>query len=1275
MTILFQSRGKLAIHDNIHYCLPFCKNLNEENMKIIIATILLLSSLINGQSNTFNLREWADPSIFNINQTSPHVPLASFDSAEEAVSRPFKESPYFQSLNGIWKFFWAQRPEKTPAEFYQPNYNIERWNEINVPGNWQMQGFGHAKFRNVHQPFPKDPPHIPADYNPVSSYRTTFTVADNWDGRRIFLHFEGVKSAAYIWLNGEEIGFNQGGMEEFEFDITDALQLGDNVLAVQVFRYSAQTYLECQDMWRLSGIYRDVYLVSRPQIFIRDYYVRCALDKRYKNAELLVDVDVHGSKKSLAGKQIRLTLFDENKAPVFKPIVRTLKKKDHFPITLAHKVKNPKKWSAEFPNLYTVSLELLAADGTVLEALATKTGFRKTEITDQAICVNGMPIKFNGVNSHVHHPETGRTIDVETMRQDLMLMKQFNINCVRTSHYPPNIEYLQLADELGVYVIDEINDEAHATEYLATDPTWRAMYEDRAKRTVVRDRNHPSIVFWSAGNESGNGPNIAAVIETGKKLDPSRPIWMYGGNFWKAPYEDVIGPRYPTHAELEDIGVVPASQDPRPSFMDEYLAATGNSLGMLDEYWELIYKYPRLTGGAIWDWVSPGITQKVRLIRDDSENRIMTHFMGNVQLVNGRFGKAAALSGQDEWIEMYRHPALDITGDLLTLSLWLYPRRWNGYNPLITKGNHQYGLRQSAKDSLEFYIFDGERVSAFAKTPGNWHYNWHHVAAVYDGASLNVFVDGELAGETAHSGDIDYSAFAPAVGKNTELHGQEHEGQLCNAIIDRVRIYAAAKEIHSLFDDSATDAVLALDFESEEKAGEFYSLGIGGRSYGLVWPDRRIQPEMYQLKKTPQPVTVNWANAEQKAISILNRHNFKNLNELLCSWTLTADDKPVQSGRLLLDIAPQQRAEVLVPFSTPKPEPGVEYRLDVSFTLAQKTNWAPAGHEVAWDQLDLDIKTGATKAQPASISGQLSVGEEDATLHIIGDDFEYKIDKSSGRIVSALFRGIEMMKTGPQFNPWRAPTANELERAWGPQILADEFRAAGLDRLKHEKLDLSLKYETGRVIMNVKTKAFVHGLITRFENHYTTTFFANGEIKMDVRVECNGEIPEWLPRVGLRMSLPETFNRLQWYGRGPFETYPDRKTGARIGVYNGNVAEQFVPYLIPQDNGVKTDVRWAALTNDAGMGWFFQGEEDLCVSAHEYNLENLDRAEHAFQLQKDGLVHLYLDHAVSGVGGTPIKTLEKYRVKPGTYEFTIRLKPFDASEITTLEMGRHTWGD
>ncbi len=525
-------------------------------------------------------------------------------------------------------------------------------------------------------------------------------------------------------------------------------------------------------------------------------------------------------------------------------------------------VENPKKWSAEHPNLYTLTLELLDENNKTIEVFSHKTGFREVEVKNKAIYVNGMPVKFNAVNSHMMHPKTGHAMDVETMRKDLILMKQFNINSVRTSHYPPNVEYLDLADELGIYIIDETGDEAHSNIHLSSQPEWKEQYLDRMRKMVYRDRNHASIVIWSAGNESGPGDNICALIAEGKHIDPSRPAWMYGGNSDEDPKtnpikcEDIVGPRYVTPFMLKKRFAL--GDDPRPSFMDEYLSVAGNALGGLDEYWDLIYKYPRLTGGAIWDWVSPGIDARWRTTPDASPNKITASLMNKALLKEGKFGKALYLSGHDDWLEVYRDTALDISNDQLTLSFWVKPEKYNGDAYFITKGNYQYGIWQPSDSKIQFYVHTDKRVVVEADLPENWVGNWHQVSGTYDGKNLTLFVNGEKVASVHCTGNIVNGPYPVNIGKSAEII-DNHLGYLTHTTIDNVRIFnkvISAEDLKNNNEELKKSASLWLDFESEKDESHYYTIGLPGRTYGLVWPDRSVQPELWQLKKSPQPVEI-----------------------------------------------------------------------------------------------------------------------------------------------------------------------------------------------------------------------------------------------------------------------------------------------------------------------------------------------------------------------------------------------------------------------------------
>ena len=641
--------------------------------------------------------DWENPAVFERNQTEPHTPLTPFVNLEEALGGDRQANTFFLNLNGKWKFKWASIVAEAPADFYKDESMVSAWDEIDVPSNWQMKGYGHPMFRNVAMGFPEMPPMVPAYYNPTGSYFKSFEVPENWDGRQIFLHFEGVKSASNVWVNGVDVGYNQGGFEPAEYDITKFVKMGKNTIAVKVLRYSDGSFLENQDMWRLSGIYRNVYLFATPLLHMRDYYLTTDFDEKYQNATLKAEVEVTNFSRQKINGSVRINLLDEQKKPVFsKSIIQMANIQANGTVSLSFQkeVIEPKQWSAEKPNLYTLSIELLDNKGKIIEAYAPAMGFRETEVKGNAIYVNGQAVKFNGVCSHVHHPENGQTMDMETIKKDFTLMKKFNINLVRTSHYPPNIEYLQLANEYGIYIVDETGDECHNHEYLSADPAWKSMFIDRARKIVKRDRNNPCIVFWSAGNEAGEGDNLKALMEVGRTIDPSRPDWMYGGNNEDIPFENIFGPRYWSPFEMKKLAEQNPTEDSRPSFMDEYLAATGNSMGGLDEYWELIRKYPRLTGGAIWDWVSPSIKHPLMILKDQSPKGNDGAIMGRGHLVDGKFGKALDLSGHDEWVEFYRDPSLDISDKEITLELWVMPRKFIHSNYFLSKGNHAYGLIQ-----------------------------------------------------------------------------------------------------------------------------------------------------------------------------------------------------------------------------------------------------------------------------------------------------------------------------------------------------------------------------------------------------------------------------------------------------------------------------------------------------------------------------------------------------------------------------------------------------
>jgi len=1238
----------------------------------IVCTFLFLSIFVfkSLAQDDAGVPDWQNPAVFARNQEPRHIPFVPYTNISDALKDDWNASPFYQSLNGTWNFKWFANPDEVPENIHDERAVSWFRNTIQVPSCWQMEGFGHPKFRNVQQPFPATPPEVPEDYNPVGVYRKTFTIPENWDGRQVFLHFEGVKSASYVWINGEKVGYDQGGMEQAEYDITPYLQQGTNDITVQVFRYCDGTYLECQDMWRLSGIYRDVYLMATPKTHIRDFNITTDLDSRYRDATLNVETILKNYDQQTTSGNYRLSiqLFDETKNPVLEePLTKndlSLSANEDRTLQFSAEIDNPDKWSAEFPNLYTLTLELKDDDGNTLEVVSDRVGFREVEIKGQAIYINGRQIKFNGVNSHMHHPVLGRGMDMETIRKDLTLMKKFNINCVRTSHYPPNHEYLDVADELGIYVVDETNDEAHATTYVSENPEWRPMYLDRVRGMVKRDRNHPGVVIWSAGNESGSGENIASLIEEGKRLDPTRP-WLYGGNDGRLPFEDIIGPRYPHPDKLRELGEETPEEEPRPSFMDEYLAASGNSLGQLQEYWDVIRSYDRTTGGAIWDWVSPGIKRPVRLTKDASPNNNQGILMGNAGLVPGKSGKSLSLSGHDEWVEFYRDPSLDITGNKLTLETWIYPRQWNGYGYLVNKGDHQYGLKQPAEDTLQFYIHDGKTIACEALVPENWRNNWHHIAGIYNGEQLQLYIDGNIVAAKNHNGSIDHTPHPLNIGRNAEIYGMEHPGQLNNSLFDQTAIYDQAltpEQISGPPETRKQDALLWCDFDIVKQKGSFFSLGIGARAYGLVWPDRQVQPEMWELKKVPQPVKIEAVNLKKGKFRITNKHHFKNLSDLSLHWDVKTAGSLVKAGTNRLDLEPGAEKTVSLPLSDMQIPQDRDHWLTISFRLPEGTKWADQGHEVAWEQFQLPssmyyngLQTGQQETEP------FEVHEHRSRIIMNGADFQYTFNKEKGMITSLHYKGTELIKMSPKFNVWRAPIWNQTDQ-WGGNPMAPVWRKYGLNRMQTEVKDVNAEKKENRVTIQVETLSKASNANTRFEVDYTYEIHSTGKISIHQDVTPASDMPEWIPKAGTQMVLQDEFNRFAWYGRGPFETYPDRKSGAKVGWYQKQVDELYEPYLVPQEHGNRTDVRWAALTNEEGLGLYISGDALLNVSARTFSTDNLTRAQYPFQLKDQEGTTVNMDHKVSGVGGTPVKTLEKYRVMPEAYQYTIHLCPFDQSE-------------
>ena len=1253
-------------------------------LSFIFLFFFILNSGIS-QEVEFNSTDWENPAIFENGQNLPHAFHIPFSSKVEALKNEKSKNENFQLLNGQWKFMWMKTPEQVPEGFWKPDFDVKSWDEIKVPSNWQMEGFGHPKFRNVALSFESDPPNIPDYYNPTGCYKRKFTVPENWENKEIMLRFEGIKSASYIWINGKRVGYNQGGFEPAEFNITQFITEGENDLAVEVIRFSDGSYLENQDMWQLSGIYRDVKLYAQPKTFIHDFYVVTDLDKNYKDATLVVETDIQNTKNDTAICSLEIDVLDEEERSILIDGIQSIKfevdSNSIKKVTISTLVVDPPKWSAEFPNLYTILFQLKDENGKTIEVFTKKIGFREVEYNNNLQTVNGVPIKLNGVNSHMHDPEHGQAVPLATLKNDLLIMKQFNINCVRTSHYPPTPEYLEMADELGMYIIDEVGDEAHSNTQLSSNRDWTEMYRDRSRKLVYRDRNHPSVIVWSAGNESGSGFNINEVIKTGKAIDPSRPAWMYGGNTFYIPFEDLVGPRYWIPLDYKNLadGKVLPENDLQASFMDEYLAATGNGLGGMDEYWELIWKHPGLIGGAIWDWISPGLKTPRWIVPDFSSKKNDGQIMGRPTFQKGKNGWGLEFSGHDDWVEFYRDPSLEITGNQLSIGFWVKPFEIPQSNTFITKGKFQYGIIMSNPETLEFYIHNEKRISAKAKVDTNFYGNWHHIAGIYNGKKLQLFIDEKLVAETPFNGNISSTPFPLCIGREAESQDQgEYSGRMSKMVIDDVKVFDKAVSVLEL-KDFTKGAVLTLDFETDKKEGDFYAVGLGGRTYGIIWPDREIQPEIHQIKKSGQPIKIEAVDMENGVVKITNRHHFKNLNELTGIWELSVNGDTIQRGYFDIELPAQQSTIDTIPFRMPKIEVNSECILRVSFELKEETKWAEAGHEIAWEQIN--VPAFLYFVEKPEIPGKVTTTENAREITVSGANFKYIINKKTGEFSSIEFDGTEYLEGGPTFNVWRAPIANDID-PWGSYMFTKEKMTPGFGRSIDNQLrtlgmrDLVSQVDEIEVLkksdskVKIRIKAFSNSSLpanrkrtewifsSAFERNETWTVLADGTIELEQEIIPHGPMPDMLQKIGLQFQLPKAFNKVEWYGRGPFETYPDRKTGAKVGIYKSNTDEMFVPYIIPQEYGNRTDVRWLKVQNDDGKSLLIKGDELLNFSLHKYSTDNLSRAMYSYQLKETPNTILNVDYEVSGVGGTAIRQLQKYRVQSGVRNYRLTIKPF-----------------
>lgn len=1007
-------------------------------------------------------------------------------------------SDRFMLLNGEWRFKYAERPLLVPDGCEGHEYDDSQWATIAVPSNWQMCGYGHPHYTNFDLPFVIDPPWVPDD-NPTGVYRRAFSLPSEWDGKELYLRFEGVASAFHVWVNGQYTGFSKGSRLPSEFRITEKARAGHNTIAVRVYQWSDGTYLEAQDMWYLSGIFRDVSITAKPKLSIRDFKVDTRFDESLENGCLDIAAEIQSLLAAEAGAvSVQCDLYDAGGNMVGQShcAIESIAPFEKAEARLNMLVEHPEHWSAETPYLHTLLISLRDRDGAILESIAQKVGFRQVELRNRNLLVNGRPVTIKGTNRHEFDPDNGWVMSLELMEKDLKLMKQHNFNAVRTSHYPNDPRFYDLCDRYGIYVVDECDLETHelcvidAGNYFSGHPEWKDAYVDRMVRMVGRDRNHACIIIWSLGNESGYGRNHLAMAEAAHAMDSSRPVQYESEIFARGTSElpaatEIFCPMYSSLDWIqkhvaEGVPVVEsgdryASYLQMPFIMCEYLHAMGNGPGAVKDYWEMIEKHDFMQGGFVWDWVDQGIRK--------------TDLLGR-----------------------------------------------------------------------EFFAYGGD----YGDQPNN--------------------------------------------------------RQFC--------------------------------------------------INGVVFPDRLPSPALLEFKKVQEPVQMKELDLKQGVFEIVNKYDFLDLSHLRMKWILQADSDVVQSGETELpDILPGQAGKIEIPYAEPERLlPGTDYWMNVSFVQKYKTDWAPEGYEVATAQFRMPFEVPGIKLLDAAAAADLTVHDLSSGTVVSGPGFSIAFDRTAGGISFWHHKGVRVLERGPLLNLMRAPTDNDSMGAAGREWDAQHLRLCR-QKLKGSEWSF-LDNGDVQVVEHVSVAPPVRD--SRFDCQYIYRVNRGGDVTLRLTGKpvinpCwTGEASEakasWLsalPRIGLTVRMPEQFGWVRWYGRGPGESYADSKQAQLFGVYGMEVDDMFTNYVVPQENGNRTDVKWVCLTDADGAGLLVTAESVLDFSAHRYSLDNLAAALHTNELVRDSRIWWYLDYRMRGLGSASCgpDVLPDYELVPHNFDFTMRFTP------------------
>lgn len=1306
--------------------------------------------------------------VYGIN-TEPASTFATTNVVYDSVDKAIKgakdydkaASKYVQFLTGNDQADWSLVVLQNQAlaqgdaykDFYKTDYKATTndWKtNLQLPCSWTRQGFDFSIYTNVTMPWQSkydsnvSAPNAPANYNPVGLYRKTFKVTDDMKAAngRVYLSFQGVESSYYVYVNGKEVGYSEDSYSPHSFDITDYLTTdgSDNLLAVEVHKFCDGTWMEDQDMYYDGGIFRDVYLYSAPLVHIQDYKVETDLDENYENATMKLNVTVANASKAAAeGYKVDVRLYDQDGKMFVNDMTMDL---DTVPAadgdtdgsvsTAGSKlVLSPELWSAETPNLYTMVLSLYdSKTGTYMGSVSQQLGFREIEFTKsevdtngnrittdseyKPITINGKQLLLKGTNRHDTDPEYGKYVPHETQEEDIKLMKQYNLNALRTSHYS-NDEYLYyLCDKYGIYVMGETNLESHALMNQGEKQVnFKNLAMDRTVTAFNRLKNRTAIVMWSTGNE--NYYSSSASYANGMFYDL---IWYFKNNDSTRPIHsessdgnngtDMRSNMYPSVDTLYSRAAANM-----PYVLCEYDHAMGNAVGNLKEYWDAIRSSDNMLGGFIWDWVDQS---RILSLDNLPQSYVVTEkkdgVVGSASIssvdenpdsgaLTGKSANGYALFESDKYNE-----ALSGSGKSFTVEVICKPASDGADKVLIAKGDYQFALKTNSSKQLEFFAYyNNNWNSVTAKKPDNWVGNWHQVVATYDKGAIKIYCDGELVGSGNGNTTIASSSVALGVGCSAD-NGRTFDGE-----ISMGRVYSRALSLEEINAQNSTtpaiteksdDVLLWADFSgltvdesskpydyyadtdahtnlySDEIKGNFY--GYGGDSgespndnsfcvNGLVSPDRDVQPELYEVKYQYQSV---WFTADDsrllgETIDVYNENNFLNLNDFDVKWTLTEDGKEIGSGKLSAEdtnIAGRESGSIKVPYRASMPEEkkaGAEYYLNLSVQLKEDTEWAKAGHEVAYEQFQIPAEV--TKVEP-TVNTNVTVDESaEDVIKVSGTDFSFEVEKATGTLKNYVYKGETLLTSGPVPNYWRGILNNDngnYDGNWknvNKNVTASDIAVGTNDAGQ----------KTIRVTLASASQA-------NLKQTMVYKVDGSGAVTVDATVDATGTSLGRYIRIGTVMELPEGYENVEWYGNGPVEAMWDREDFATVGRYSNTVSGMFYPYLDTQDTGTVTGVKWISVTNpSAKSAMAIAATDTVEASALHFTVDDLDQAQHPYELTKLDSTILTVNYRSQGTGNKSCgaDTLSAYLLpnnKAYTYEYT--MVPYTTKDSDPMDVTR-----